>query len=377
MTQKIQNLNRWVLHEIKEARDAGRAIHGYHIRRWGLERADELNISRSYFSASDTWLYKLKKCENIGSRKVTEYISRSQNCNQDIIDERIDRFLSDYETISPRYPRRLIINMDQTGFNYEYADQRTLSFIGERDTRVNIDQRNKMTHSFSAQPMITRDGRLFGKLLLIMQESKNEFGPQISQDVRDFERNFKNVKIFPSKSGKMRGDLFLRWVEEVLNPAIRGTLTSLDTDTDIGSDFETLSMDDDAFEECRRIEPMNITSRAGGHRKPHTLLIADSFTGQSGPTARNELTTRGVEFLQIPPGTTKYIQPLDFWFNRQDKQFVSAISRESDDPRSGVAKGYLTSRGGVINTHSLIWDQFQSEVYTDMLRYAWHNTDPH
>jgi len=26
--------------------------------------------------------------------------------------------------------------------------------------------------------------------------------------------------------------------------------------------------------------------------------------------------------------------------------------------------------------HSLIWDQFNSEAYTDMLRYSWRHTDP-
>lgn len=50
---------------------------------------------------------------------------------------------------------------------------------------------------------------------------------------------------------------------------------------------------------------------------------------------------------------------------------------ESDDPRSGVTRAYLDSREGIINMHSLIWNQFGSENYTDMLRYAWHNTDPH
>lgn len=37
----------------------------------------------------------------------------------------------------------------------------------------------------------------------------------------------------------------------------------------------------------------------------------------------------------------------------------------------------ITSREGIINTHSLVWNQFSSENYTDTLRYAWHDTDPH
>lgn len=40
----------------------------------------------------------------------------------------------------------------------------------------------------------------------------------------------------------------------------------------------------------------------------------------------------------------------------------------------GDVKG-VTDRSGIINMHSLIWDQFNSPAYHDMLRYAWHNTD--
>lgn len=61
ITARIRRINSGVLNRIEEARLAGRAIHGYHIRRWGLELADEMNLSRDYFSASHTWLYKLKK----------------------------------------------------------------------------------------------------------------------------------------------------------------------------------------------------------------------------------------------------------------------------------------------------------------------------
>lgn len=387
LTQRIRNLNTAVLKRIAEARERRRAIHGYHIRRWGLEIATEMNISRSFFSASPTWLYKLKKHGRIGSRKITEYISRREDSTQDILDQSIDRFLSMYEDTAGRYPRRLIINMDQTGFNYEYTDKRTLSYIGERDTRVNIDQRNKMTHSFTSQPMVTRDGKLFGKLTLIMQETKNEFGVFIRRKVNEQERQYGNIRVFATTSGKMTTDLYLQWIEEVFQPAIRATITSLDTDTDIGSDFDTLSMDDDAFFEPESHHgdapvamPTNRTSANATdrlYRRPHTLFIADSFTGQTGPLARSELARRGIEFLQIPPGATKFIQPLDVWFMRQYKEFISRMFQEADDPRSGIPKSYLTSREGIINAHSLVYNQFGSEAYRNMLRYAWHNTDPH
>lgn len=113
------------------------------------------------------------------------------------------------------------------------------------------------------------------------------------------------------------------------------------------------------------------------YKKPHTLLVADSWSGQTNRATQELLQRRGIDFLQLPPLTTKYIQPLDVYFNRQYKIFVQRIIEESADPRAGISREHLTSREGIISTHSLIWNQFGSEAYTDMIRYAWHNTDPH
>lgn len=75
------------------------------------------------------------------------------------------------------FDKSKIWNFDQTGFNYEPANLRTLSFKGEWDTILMINSRNKHTHSYTSQPMISRDGKLFPKLLLVTQEPDNGFGP--------------------------------------------------------------------------------------------------------------------------------------------------------------------------------------------------------
>lgn len=387
VVNRIKRVNEGVLQRVAEARAAGRAIHGHHLRRWGLELADENSLSREYFSASHTWLYKLKKNGRIGSRKVTEYISRSEENQQDLIDERIDEFLTAYEDTAYRFPRRLTINMDQTPFNYEPTNKRTLSYVGERDTRVHVDQKSKTTHSYTSQPMITRDGKTFGKLLLIMQEQQGRFGPRVETQVRDLERRYGNIRVFASKSGKLTSSLIMQWIDEVFHPAVRLTLRSVDTDTDVGSDIETASIDDDAFEEpvttpqpareCPVASSSSMRPPDKCYRKPHTLLITDSWSGQTSNETTNDLRRRGIESMVIPPLTTKYIQPLDVYFNRQYKLFVNRLFEESDDPRSGVGRDELNSRESTISFHSIIWNQFGSEAYTDMLRYSWHNTDPH
>lgn len=393
IVSKIKMLNQGVLSRIAEARRAGRPVHGNNIRRWGLELADQLSLSRDYFSASPTWLYKLKKNGKIGSRAVTEYISSSENNQQDEIDRRVERFLESYERTAARYPWRLIINMDQTPFNYELTNKRTLSFIGERDVLLNVDQKNKVSHSFTSQPMITRDGKVFGKLLLVMQEPKTgTFGPRVEGRVRQLEYSYKNIRVLASKSGKLSAHLIRQWIDEVLGPAVRGELRSIDTDTDLQSELETMSVDDEVFDhELNRtvVEPQSsawrcrdrgLKDKRGSDRcykQPHTLLVADSWSGQTSSETLGELRRRGIQYLGIPPLTTSSIQPLDVYFNRQYKKIAKRIFEESLDPRSGVAVDYVNSREGIINTHSLLWNQFASENYTDMIRYAWRNTDTH
>lgn len=403
---KIKRVNDGVLEKIKAERDADRFVDGRMIRRWGLEIADEVNLPRTYFKASHTWLYKLKKKGRIGSRRVTEYVTRSDANSQDVIDERIDGFLSAYERLSPRYPRRLIINTDQTGFNYEITHKRTLTYIGERDVRLRIDQKNKMTHSYTAQPTITREGRTFGKLFLVMQEAqRGTFGPIVERRVRQLEAEYGNIRVMASHSGKLTGDHFMAWIADVFHPAVNATLRTLDTDTDIESvlsGVETLSVDDDVFDSYEepprspsaqnvRIETpprphshtvCNPTERNNRtywrcYKSPHTMLLADAWSGQTSRETLLDLHRRGVQYLEIPKKTTKFIQPLDVYFNLQYKKFVKFVFEAAMDPSSGVPISYLTSREGIINTHSLIWNQFASEAYTDMLRYAWHNTDPH
>lgn len=61
LATRMRRVNEEVLNRVYEARNTGRPVHGNSMRRWGLESADDLNISREYFSASITWLYKIKK----------------------------------------------------------------------------------------------------------------------------------------------------------------------------------------------------------------------------------------------------------------------------------------------------------------------------
>lgn len=71
--------------------------------------------------------------------------------------------------------------------------------------------------------------------------------------------------------------------------------------------------------------------------------------------------------------TTSEVQPLDVGFNRQYKIFVTRIVNQAH--LDNMIKD-VTSRDGIINMHSIIWNQFSASGYREMLAWCWHKTDP-
>ena len=77
--------------------------------------------------------------------------------------------------------------------------------------------------------------------------------------------------------------------------------------------------------------------------------------------------------MQIPKRTTAELQPLVVNFNPQYKKFVERVTEQAiqDETVRDV-----TNREGLMNLHSLSWNQFATSAYRDMIRHSWHNTDP-
>lgn len=416
---RMERLNERVYLRFQEARNASQPVHDYHIRNWGLQVAEEIGAPSS-FTASHTWILSFKRRYRIGSRAVTGYTSSAEKRQQDSIEASKLRFWSQFERLEPFVRRRLIINVDQTAFNYEMTNKRTLNRLGERDVVINVESKSKTTHSYTSQPMITRDGKTFGKLLLCLREPSGAFGPIVAEKVKKDEEDFKNIRVFASKSGKMDKQLMRRWIEEVLGPALEftrslernvtianNTVDDSSNDSDLTDIYDlrrvglrelddysetnaTYSLDDDDYR-CsdqivderpycwdslfsdRCIREAQVEANQFCNTRPHALLLADSWTGQTHEDIRTSLRRHYVKMLQIPKGTTDKLQPLDVFFNRQYKKFVKRLTEKAlqDDILQEI-----TSRHGIINMHSLIWNQFSSERYQDMIRNAWRNTDP-
>lgn len=195
-SDKLKHLDRKVYSIFVNARRKLQPVHGRMIQRWARQYAEEINLSD--FRASDSWLAVFKRRNRIVSRKVTSYIGRSEKLQNLSITENVMHFKQQFTSAKVPFSKSEIWNFDQCSFQYEPANLRTLSLKGERDTELLLDNRNKFTHSYTAMPMISRDGKLFPKVLLVLQETNGVFGPKIKAHVADLERRYANIQVFAS-----------------------------------------------------------------------------------------------------------------------------------------------------------------------------------
>lgn len=390
-------IDRFVYSRFIDARFKKLPVHEYQLKRWALEKAGHLDDEG--FRASDHWVHQFKKRNNIVSRKVTELGNRAMNDQRDQIRRGRQRFLDDYASIRHLFRPHLIWNTDQSGFRYELSNERTLSLKGERDTTLDVDSQNKNRHSYTIQPTVSRDGRLVGKLLICLKENGEKFGPIVEKEVRKLERELGNVHVVCSKSGKMSSRLIDDWVEQVLQPALERSMLPCDGETDIDSSSDTELMSQESSNstiiDCSITEPspgpswaskpgetlskeqkaiLRMRSESSSYlARPDLLLLADSWGGHSSRNASTKLAERRIQLLQIPKHTTMDLQPLDVNFFRQYKKFVKRISEEA--LHNNMVRE-VTSRLGIINMHSIVFNQLGSNRYNEMIRYGWRNTDP-
>lgn len=102
------------------------------------------------------------------------------------------------------------------------------------------------------------------------------------------------------------------------------------------------------------------------------MILADSWGGNINKDVQNIMKSHGVQFLQIPPGTTDDLQPRDVELFRQWKYLAHRLTMQAyyDDFIRP-----LTSRAGVLNMQSVIHNQFSAPSYQDLIRYSWRHID--
>lgn len=290
-------------------------IHDISLKKWGIHKARELNCK---FKASDRWITYFKKKYRIKSRKISKFITYRNESNETEKLEKAKNFVTDIRKIIGNYSSDHIFNTDQSGVNYELYSNRTLSNIGEKSTFVSVFSLNSITHSYTIQPLISYDGKLF----LCLKEIDNQFRPNVEKDL--FQAN--NVITVCSTSGKLTKQLVKVFAQSVIKP-------------NVDKDF---------------------------------ILLLDSWSGHNKIDLYEDFFNDiNCNLKIIPPGTTSYIQPCDTVLFLQWKYFIKMFFKFVAIEELNIE---MRLRNNIIKMQSLIHNQMQSPLFHRMLKYSWYKS---
>ena len=231
--QKIDSVEDFVYDKFERAREFLRPVHDIDLKRWAQQQARSTFFHE--FVASDTWILTFKHKYNIYSRKVTQasvtncresflsspiYVFSPFVTKREVMNEEIkksaDQFVSDARALLPKYNEDFVLNIDQSGLEFEIHSNRTLSRQGEKITLSAVRSLNETTHSCTVQPMISLSGKIVDPISLCLKEPKG----RMSGNIKSHLYKVDNVVVTCSASGKLTTSLVEYWCDHVLLPFI-------------------------------------------------------------------------------------------------------------------------------------------------------------
>lgn len=299
------------------------------IQQWASQAALQHQGPEFSFTASHSWVTKFKASHFIRQRKVTRYLKSKHALDLPTILKEAEKFQKRIAKRISNFHPDFVINTDQTGCEYRVDVRRTLAKKGDKIIDVFLGDFNKVTHSYTAQYAITASGKLLPKVFLCMQEPKGIFGPRVSVTIEELTKNYGNIFVTASKSGKLTKNHFNCFVKNVL------------------------------MEYCEKKEFLLIVDSWGG--QTDTAHFNSVFTDDDGNCSST------IEI--IPPHCTPYCQPCDVYFFRQVKNFIKKLQNSVDVLQN---KRQLSTREDAIKIHSLIHHQLSAYPFLNMIQYAWY-----
>lgn len=312
------------LKKFNDAVRKGAQIHDITLRSMAMESLHELGYDQFDFEASQTWVTRFKVKFNITSRKITHFVSRKTFINEETIKENARAFVSNtnLELDQLGFDSDQLLNADQMGFTYEIHGKRTLAIKGTKNIDCVVGSVNATTHSYTVMPLIDASGTLHKPLYVVLRERKT-----LSDTVWNNMYKFENLLISQSTSGKMGNELAIEWFDNcILNVVPK----------------ERFALLVDSWG-CFKVDRMQAQ--------------ADKHESQKDPS-----------IFKIPEHCTKYIQPLDVYFNGPYKSFFKHI--EGEIIRLDINL-HCNQRDRVLKLQDIVFNQFLSPRYRDLIRYAW------
>ncbi|RCN51779.1 hypothetical protein ANCCAN_02139 [Ancylostoma caninum] len=234
-----------------------------------INRGEELLIEN--FKASHRWIQNIKRSCRIVSRCLT-FISKKNSLNQDRLFSEAQNVVSELRKEMEGWPMERVCNADQSGFLKELHTALSLVMIVSKKVQRVVKPVARTTHSFTVLPFLFADGHLGEKLFVVMQEVEGKFPEK---------ENFQaaNLEVRANTTHIMNKQLMLYWIRSCV---------------------------------------------ASPNAPAMMLLVIDSWNPFKDPAVIQSVLPEGrkVKVVNIPPGTTAQVQPLDVYFFYLLKQCI-------------------------------------------------------
>lgn len=125
---RLKLVSEQLLNKFNEYERTNLNISGNDLHRWALELAIKFGVPN--FKCSKSYLDQFKKSNNIGSRMVTVFTTKKKLNEQENLIKKAQEFNQKINKIIEENQYTIIINSDQSRFEYEMFYKRTLATRG-------------------------------------------------------------------------------------------------------------------------------------------------------------------------------------------------------------------------------------------------------
>lgn len=224
----------------------------------------QLLVDSEEFKGSYSWFKRFRSRWGYSMRDWTNasLASRRNEWKQDEEKEKVVQFANEYKEVIKGFDDSHIINMDETSVLFDMAPKRVLAYRGEPKVTIGCFTREgTRQRRVSCIFAVGKDGAKYTPALIIKGKAKEE--PEI----------INGYQVWRQANSTMTSDLCCCWIEKCLRPQMKGKI----------------------------------------------LLLMDSFGGHLTDDVRRCCNRLNILLLPIPPGCTKYLQPLDLTVNHSFK----------------------------------------------------------
>ncbi|GFW40918.1 HTH CENPB-type domain-containing protein [Trichonephila clavipes] len=178
---KYTTIDKWTHDRFVEARQSNQQVTTRNLQQWALAAASQFPDLE--FKASEAWVKIFKRKHRIRQRKITKFVSERETATMEETHAAAEKFRLHTRALIPNYDKDFVLNTDQTGCQYQSTHNRTLAKQGSKVVLVKRKDVcvNKVTHSYTAQYVMSLSGKLLPTVFICLQEANGNFGPRVQK----------------------------------------------------------------------------------------------------------------------------------------------------------------------------------------------------